>query len=80
MHVNRMILKLSGGKQQRISIVKVSHMILADELTGSLDRKTENEILKIFKKLAKEEKNCYYCNEFSKCMWKCRCDLRTWFE
>ena len=53
-----MILTLSGGKQQRISIAKVSHMILADELTGSLDRKTENEILKIFKKLAKEDNKC----------------------
>ena len=33
-------------------------MILADEPTGNLDRETENEILKIFKKLAKEENKC----------------------
>ncbi len=31
-------------------------MILADELTGNLYKETENEILKIFKNLAKEDK------------------------
>lgn len=31
-------------------------MILADEPTGNLDKETENEILKIFKNLAKEDK------------------------
>lgn len=31
-------------------------MILADEPTGNLDKETENEILKIFKNLAKKDK------------------------
>lgn len=29
-----------------------------DEPTGNLDKETENEILKIFKKLAKEQNKC----------------------
>lgn len=61
-HANRMILKLSGGEQQRVAIARSlsydSKIILADEPTGNLDRDTENEILKIFKKLAKEKNKC----------------------
>ena len=59
---NRKILKLSGGEQQRIAIARsLSYnpkIIIADEPTGNLDKETENEILKIFKHLAKEENKC----------------------
>ena len=61
-HADRMILKLSGGEQQRVAIARSlsynSKMIVADEPTGNLDKDTEDEILKIFKKLAKEENKC----------------------
>ncbi len=61
-YADRMILKLSGGEQQRVAIARSlsydSKMILADEPTGNLDKDTENEILKIFKRLAKEENKC----------------------
>ena len=61
-HSNRKILKLSGGEQQRIAIARsLSYnpkIIIADEPTGNLDKDTENEILKIFEKLAKEENKC----------------------
>ena len=54
--------KLSGGEQQRIAIARsLSYnpkIIIADEPTGNLDKDTENEILKIFKRLAKEENKC----------------------
>ena len=33
-------------------------MIIADEPTGNLDKKTETEILEIFKNLAHEENKC----------------------
>jgi len=61
-HANRRVLKLSGGEQQRVAIARsLSYnpkMIIADEPTGNLDKETEDEILKIFKKLAKEENKC----------------------
>ena len=61
-HAKRKILKLSGGEQQRIAIARSlsynPQIIIADEPTGNLDKDTENEILKIFEKLAKEENKC----------------------
>lgn len=61
-HSKRKILKLSGGEQQRIAIARSlaynPKIIIADEPTGNLDKDTENEILKIFKNLAKKENKC----------------------
>lgn len=57
---NRRVLKLSGGQQQRVSIARAlsydPQIILADEPTGNLDGKTQDEIIDIFKMLAKEGK------------------------
>lgn len=59
-HMKRRILKLSGGEQQRIAIARSlaydPSIIIADEPTGNLDKDTENEILNIFRHLAKENK------------------------
>lgn len=61
-HGDRRVLKLSGGEQQRVAIARsLSYnpkMIIADEPTGNLDKETENEILKIFSDLAKNENKC----------------------
>lgn len=60
--INRRILKLSGGEQQRVAIARsLSYnpdIIIADEPTGNLDAETENEIMDIFKTLAHKEKKC----------------------
>jgi len=59
---NRKILKLSGGEQQRIGIARaLAHnpeLIIADEPTGSLDKDTEEKVLKIFKSLAHNDGKC----------------------
>ena len=61
-YANRKILKLSGGEQQRIAIARSlsydAKMIVADEPTGNLDKDTENDIMKIFKNLAKNNNKC----------------------
>lgn len=61
-HAKRRILKLSGGEQQRVAIARTlsydSDVILADEPTGNLDGETQDAIMDIFIKLAKEQGKC----------------------
>lgn len=60
--IKRNVMKLSGGQQQRVAIARAlaSHapIILADEPTGNLDNSTANEIIEIFKKMAKKRNKC----------------------
>ena len=62
--INHFPSELSGGEQQRVAIARAiitePDIILADEPTGSLDRKTANEIFSLFLKIKSKNRAILY--------------------
>jgi len=62
--LNHFSTDLSGGEQQRVAVARAlvtePDLILADEPTGSLDRKTANEIFSLFSKLKSKNRAILY--------------------
>lgn len=61
-YVKRLPSKLSGGEQQRVAIARAlavgTKVLLADEPTGNLDRKTGDHITNLLLRMAHEEGYC----------------------
>ncbi|MBK6695772.1 MAG: ABC transporter ATP-binding protein [Myxococcales bacterium] len=69
--------KLSGGQKQRVAVARALIMkpalILADEPTGNLDRKSSDEVLALLRELSKDEGTAFLISTHDESIAR-RCD------
>ncbi len=72
--------QLSGGQQQRVTIARAlvtnPSIILADEPTGNLDTKSNEEILKIFQKLNQDGRTVIIVTHDAEIAGKCQRQIK----
>lgn len=78
--IDKLPSQLSGGQNQRVAIARAlinePEIILADEPTGALDRKTSAEIMSILKKLNEEGKTVIVITHDEEIAKKCKQIIR----